>query len=76
MSKRRPARAKNARKELRLSRAERLVVVGWVLATLILFYLIVQKNAQWDREQAQADTVRQPSDTAVARREPPKAHKH
>ena len=76
MGKQRPANGKKGRKELRLSRAERLIVIGWALALFILFYLMIPKNAQRATEHVGAHGARQPSDTAVARREPQKTHKH
>ena len=76
MGKQRPANGKKGRKELRLSRAERLIVIGWALVLFILLYLIIPKNAQRATEHVGAHGARQPSDTAVARREPQKTHKH
>lgn len=70
MSKQRIARGKDAHKELRFSRSERLIVLGWVLAMLTLLYLIVPRNAQRAVEHAGAHAVRQLSDTAVVRGEP------
>ena len=75
MGKRRPANRKKGRTELRLSRAERLIVIGWALALFILLYLIIPKNSRRATEHVAAHGARTPSDTAVAGREPQKTHK-
>ena len=67
MSKRGIARGKDARQELRFSRSEKLIVVGWVLVMLTLLYFIVPRNAQRSVEHVGAHAGRQPSDTAARR---------
>jgi len=76
MSKRHPDRGKNERNTLRLSRVEKLVVIGRALALFILLYLITPRNAQRAVEHARGHAAHQPSDTAGARREPQKSHRH
>ena len=70
MSKRGVAPRKDVRKELRFSRSEKLIVVGWLLVMLTLLYFIVPRNAQQAVEHAGAHAGRQPPDTAVVNREP------
>ena len=76
MRKRRRAHGKDGHKELRLSQAERLIVIGWALALFVLLYLIIPKNAERAVEHVGAHGVPKPSDTAIGGRETPKAQKH
>ena len=75
MSNKRRAEGKKGRKELRLSRAERLIVIGWALALFAALYLITPKNAQRAVEHARGHAARRASDTAGTRHEPHEAHK-
>ena len=75
MSNKRWVEGEKGRKELRLSRAERLVVIGWAVALFAALYLITPKNAQRSAEHARSHAGRQASDTAGTRREPHEAHK-
>jgi hypothetical protein len=72
MHKQRRRRGTGGRRELRLTRTERLIVIGWVLGVAILLYLIIPWNARRAVEHAQAHAGGRPSQTVGA---PPEGQK-